>query len=203
MLPKIFLILFLVFDTGTLTQTAFAVTPPKGESSNIRHISQPFSRTYLSLELGRNYPLSFSQNQFEAGPLHPILGYRFALDSSWIMGIGTQFKILSKKARVDSREIALWTIYHEAMFTVRLDHPNYLLIGPKLLYLLPAKVATVPLQRDDNFAVEIGAGISVGLAHLADPWLFTLRVDRWRGTTTTRLQGLEIALGVSFSLEDK
>lgn len=177
-------------------QEPAAPTPPAPPVADVN----PFARTYLSLELARNYPLAFSQNRFEPGPLHPVFGYRYDLDEHWLMGIGAQFKIMTRRDRTQSREIALWTIYHETLYAIRLEHPSYLLVGPKLIYLLPAKVAMLPLQRDDSYVIEIGAGLSVALARVVGDWMLTLRVDRWRGTTTTRLQGLEVALGASHAL---
>ena len=170
--------------------------PPYVHSPN----ANPFAPTYLSLELGRNYPLAFSQNSFDTGPEHPLIGYRYTLDESWLMGIGLQFKIMSRRDKSESRELALWTIIHESLFSIRLDHPIYLLVGPKILYLLPAKTATIPLDRDNKFPVEIGAGLSASFAYVSDSWMLTLRADRWRGTSTSKLQGLELAFGISFAL---
>lgn len=165
----------------------------------------PFFKSYLSLEIARNYPVSFAQNRYDPGEYHPVLAYRHNLDSDWFMGVGGQFKILRRIDLPDevepSRDLALLTLTHEALYVLRLDHPTYLLVGTKLHYFLPALTATLPLTRDDEMTTEIGAGLSTTLARiLSGGGLVTLRADRWRGTRSLKLHGVEVALGYSHPL---
>lgn len=176
---------------------------PKDESDTRPHLiadSNPFRKTYLSLEFGRNFPLSFSQNHYKTGPIHPILGYRYVLDEYWLMGVGAQTRIFERRDMTDSRELALWSIYHEASLVLRLDYPVYFLIGPKLIYMVPGKSGKIPLQRDELLGVEFGASLAGTLAWVAGDRLWTVRLERWRGTTTQKLHGLEIAGGISVFL---
>jgi len=161
----------------------------------------PFHKTYLSLELARNYPLAQSLAHFEPGELHPMLTYRHNLDSHWMMGIGGQFKLLNRRSDDDtpppSQTLALLTVSHETLYILRLSHPMYAFFGPKIMYMLPALTAKLPLERDTSTDMEIGGALSFQLARmLNDRWILTLRVDLWRGTKTMRLHGLEAAFGV-------
>lgn len=165
----------------------------------------PFQKDYLSLEVTRNYPVSFSQDQFEAGGFHPAIGYRHNLDAHWLMGLSAGFKLLHKKEDAKgnpaSGDIALWTFSHDSYYALRLDHPNYLLVGPRLMYMLPVMAAKVPFQRDEDYRTEIGIALSMMLTHvLNDRVLLTVRFDRWRGTATMRFHGVESAFGISYSL---
>lgn len=176
-----------------------AATPEDVGSEN------PFHKSYVGFELARNYPVSFSQNRYEPGPYHPVIEYRHNLDHVWMMGVGGQFKILRRIDLADedepSAELCLWTVTHEALYILRLDHPTYLFVGPKMHYLLPALSAKLPVARDDALLTEIGVAASVTLARmLPSGGLVTLRADRWRGTRTLSLHGVEVAFGLSLPL---
>lgn len=162
----------------------------------------PFAKSYVSLEVARNYPTSFTQNSYKPGQYHPVIGYRHNLDGTWLMGVGGQFKIFKRKEVEDvelkSHDLALWTITHEALRVMRLDYPMYLLVGPKLHYLLPSRAARLPLVREEELQTEIGIAASATLVRvLESSALVTLRVDRWRGTRTMNLHGIEVAIGYS------
>lgn len=164
-----------------------------------------FAEQYLSLEITRNFPMSFAQNRFEPGQPHPSLGYRHRFKQNWLMGIGAQFRILQRRDVPENAgntgSLSIWTIYHETNYALRLDHPNYLLIGPRIMYLLPGKSAVLPLQRDPVLQSEIGAGISASLVRIvSDKIMLSARAERWRGTRTTIMQSLEVAFGIHYAL---
>jgi hypothetical protein len=170
----------------------------------------PFAKTYLSLELARNYPVSFSQDRFEPGRYGFALGYRHDLDQHWIMGVGGEFKMFKRRPSDDPADddkrpsdvLAILTLTHETLYAIRLNHPTYLLLGPKLHLLLPANGAKLPLQRADDYQGEkVGAAVSMVLAHLLDErYMLTARIDRWRSISTQHLHGIEVAVGVGFAL---
>jgi len=205
---------FLKFLFIILIFFIFLLDASKGISRDgreARSLLDPFSESYLFMEAARNFPQSFSLSQFKAGGLHPVAAYRYNLMGHWVMGLGIQFKnferqkinIIDNESRSNymGRNFALWTFFHEGLYVIRLDHPTYFLIGPKLLYLLPSKVASFPIVRDDAFSVEIGGGLSGSLIRILGYKSFvSLRVDRWRGTTTNKIHGLEIACGFGYSL---
>lgn len=176
------------------------------EMGLLRGNLDPLEEEYLFVEIARNFPQSFSLRNFKAGGYHPIIGYRYNLMGHWMMGLGVQFKNFERKKpkttnsdqkpEDQSRNFAIWTVYHEGLYLIRLDHPTYLLIGPKILYLLPSKAAALPLERDDAYSVEIGGSISGSLVRiLSNKSYVSLRMDRWRGTKTNKIHGIEISLG--------
>jgi len=163
----------------------------------------PFAKSYMSVEVARNFPVSYAQNRFAGGPLHPVVGYRHDLDEDWMMGVGGQFKMLRRDGDTEIRpggELALWTISHETYYIIRLLHPTYLLVGPRLHYLVPTNAGRLPLQRASEYETEIGAALSAMFVRVLDERsLVTIRLDRWRGTRTTRFQGMEVAAGFSWA----
>ncbi len=213
------IILTIMFGLLSLTWAATAAATPVdlqdaskpqttagGDRKSAAPDYNPFRKSYLSLELARNAPMSVTQNHFGPGPVHPVLGFRHNLDAHWMMGVGGQFKLLSRnreeRTPTGSRQLAIWGLYHESLYVLRLDHPTYLMFGPKLLYFVPARTGRLPLSRDPLYQTEIGVALSVAFIHILDDnHLLSLRVDRWRGTGTTRLQGVEVAAGLSFALK--
>lgn len=191
------LVILCIVACGSVAGVARAQVAPYDSAD-----PDPFAKSYVSIEVARNYPTSFTQNHFKAGQYHPTLGYRHNLDGTWLMGVGAQFKIFRRKNEAgeeqESRDLALWTMTHEALKVVRLDHPTYLLVGPKIHYLLPSQAARFPLAREGILPMEIGVAASMTLARLLDSGaLVTIRADRWRGTRTMKLHGIEIAVGYS------
>lgn len=171
----------------------------------------PFRKNYLAVELARNYPMGNTQNRYEPGRFFPAFSYLHDMDESWLMGLGAQFKILNKKdlapedvdpVESDSGFLGLWTVAHETLYVVRLNHPTYVLVGPKLLYLLPTRSAKIPLQRESSLASEIGGALSIGLTRVVrDKLLLTMRAERWRGTRTMKLHGFEISFGLGVGFD--
>lgn len=180
-----------------LPQTAFA--------EDLKRLPEdPFAAHYVHFELSRNFPVNKSQESFDPGPYHPAFTYLHNLNGTWVMGLGGQYKILNKKSHPnnESDQVALFTLTHEAMASWRLYHPAYLLVGPKLFYMFPSRLAKLPMQKDPNFETEIGAALSVMVAYtFIDKSLFTVRLDRWRGTKTTRFQGIEASFGFAYALK--
>lgn len=191
-------LLALFCDRAAGTEDTWVATP-RPEQIDV------FSEQYLAVEIARNFPMSFSQNRFEPGEPHPVIGYRHRFRENWIMGLGGQFRIFQRRDVPQNAgatgALAVWTLYHEANYAMRLDHPTYLLIGPRVTYFLPCKAAVIPLERDPVLQAEIGAGLSVSIARIiSDKWMMTARAERWRGTRTTLLQGLEVAFGINYAL---
>jgi hypothetical protein len=169
----------------------------------------PFKRAYVALEITRNDPVSFSEQHFSPGTIEPAFSYLHDLhlgDDTWLMGLGGQFKVFRRDTEdgqtPTSPFLAILTVYHEILYAARLNHPTYLLFGPKILYMLPADTGRLPLQRDTDYDLEIGGAATVELVRVLGDGrhLATLRLDRWRGTKTQRLMGIEIAAGFAWEL---
>jgi hypothetical protein len=167
----------------------------------------PFRRAYLALEAVRNDPISFSEQHFSPGTIEPDFSYLHSLhngDETWLMGLGAQFKVFARDSdeAPPSRYLAIWTLFHEILYAARLGYPTYLLVGPKIMYMLPADTGRLPLARDTGYDLEIGGALTVELARVLGDGkrLATLRIDRWRGTKTQKLMGVEIAAGMAWEL---
>jgi hypothetical protein len=168
---------------------------PNGSSENIK----VFSSDYLALGIARNFPADLSKETFERGYLHPVLSYHHVSSDRWMNGIGVQFKMLRYKD--DKRNLAILTISQESLIIVRLHHPSYLLLGSKLFYLYPAQRSSLPLQSDPKLGLEIGIGLSAGFLYtFAEKWTLSFYVDRWRGTKTRKIQGLETGARILYHL---
>lgn len=188
-------LLILIFMLSNYT-SIFAETLDFSEDQ----ASIPFQKDYLIIEAISNFPVSQSLDYFRPFQRTFGLNYTHVLSREWIVGVSGQFKSMRRKD-ID-REFALLTFSNQAQYVVRLYHPAYLLVGGKWLYMVASQRARFPLVRDPDYETEIGAGLSATFAYiLAEDWLLTLRLDRWRGTNTNRLHGFEAAIGIGRSLD--
>jgi hypothetical protein len=202
-------LLTLAFALGVTSSTTFADAlsspiDPRGLEELPRAAEDPYAPSYLHFEVTRNYPVAKSQEKFEAGVYHPAFNYLYNLDGRWLMGLGAQYKIFKKKEHGsgESDQLAILALTHEGLFSLRLYHPAYLLVGPKLQYLFPAKKAKFPVQKDPLYETEISGALTIMLSYvIADQSFLTVRIDRWRGTRTTRFQGIESSVGLAYALK--
>jgi hypothetical protein len=197
---------------GAATAPAPAAAPVDGDetASDWEGVEQPddepnpFAKTYSRYELTRTFPVSFSEQALAPGEPQPAFAYLHDLDRHWLMGLSAGYKLLARRdlpaGPAPDHWLALWTVAHETDYVVRLSHPYYLMLGPKLIYILPCKSGKLPIERVKDYDAEVGGAISVQLARvLAGGSILSLRFDRWRGTSSMRLHGIEIAAGVSFA----
>lgn len=179
----------------------------RGEGDSVtvpwRGEENPYRKTYVTLGLARNFPISFSEDPLDPGHFGPIVGYLYDLDGDWIMGVSGQFKVLRREARGKdgSDTLAIWTVTHSTFYSVRLDHPLYFLGGLKIQYLLPATRAGAPVRRSEDYRSEIGVAASASLVRIVDKRFIGFAwIDRWRGTGSMRLHGIEAGFGLGVSL---
>ncbi len=172
--------------------------PVLGASKNSTEL-ESFSRSYLSLEISRNDPIGPSTEHFSPGHEYLALSYMHIVNQTFLMGFGTTFRSWFREDT--SQELALLSIIHTSSYIFRLYEPTYLLPGVKLSYLLPATGAKFPPEPDNDFAPEIGVGLSLTLLHhISKNAFLSFRIERWRGTTTSRFHGIELAFGLGRSL---
>lgn len=158
----------------------------------------PFEKNHIIVEGIRNYPASFSEEKFNPGGLNYLFGFRHLSQNRWMMSVGVGFKTLFRE---DTQILPILTFNHEAGYVIRLQHPTYLLLGPKLLYLLPTSDTAIPLQRDPDFSAEIGVGVSGTFIHfISRRAALQLRFERWRGTGSMLFHGIELAFGASIAV---
>ncbi len=155
-------------------------------------------KDFLSLELTQNYPTSTMAGKLNPDSRQLHVTYYHLLNKTWAVGISAGFKSFKFKASNDS--FALFNISNYAYYMIRLSHPLYLWAGGRWLYLMPIEKPQFPFRRNDDFQNEIGIAASLLLTYFtSDDLAFTFRVDRWRGTGTDNLHGIEVATGIAWS----
>lgn len=165
----------------------------------------PFAKNYVVINATRNYPLGEMQKRFRPGGAQPLVGYRHRIDASWLMGLGFQYKSFLREGAestpAKSPTMDILTFYHESLYALRIFHPFHLLVGPRVLYLMPSQGPRLPVIKDSTEQVEIGAGFTLSLVQvISQRAYFNIGGEIWRGTKTSRLHGVEIAAGLGWSL---
>ncbi len=199
---------FLSFLFSILEETLVCASETEIQSNfesliETKHDLNAFKKNYLEIVYGKNFPMSYGQTFFKPALPHFSLGFQYVLDSKWILGIGAEFKRfeLTEDYQKSTNETALLTLSLETLRMIRIHHPLYLVLGYKLLTLNPSKKATLPIQKEDQFEVEVGISLGGGIAVLLkDQSYIMFKIDRWRGTKTQRLQGLDVNLSYSYPL---
>ncbi len=203
----------LLFIACSAPAIAAPVTGEVGQTN----MENPFEQAYWGVELTSNTPVGKTAERLGSGggsgDVQPMIAYRYRLSTGWMLGVNGGFKGLKRgsaestdskdsgDSKVNSKDLAVLAFGYESLKGWRLYHPFYFFAGGKFQYLLPAAEAVLPIHRDDEFRSEFGCAVSAMLAFKpAGPWLMTARIDRWRGLTTTQLQGYETAIGLLVSL---
>ena len=181
------------------------VTATAGETDQLESLN-PFAKSYIKLELVRNYPEATTKQTMAPSVLQPNLSYLHIVSSDWIMVLGGGLKTLERmdtpEMRAPSRTLAIYSLNHETLRVVRLTYPYYLLLGVKASYLLPSRTGKPPPLRAPIYPTEIGLALSAQAVHLlSQRTMLSLRVDRWRGVNSSKLAGMELAIGIARSLE--
>ncbi|WP_132321559.1 hypothetical protein [Pseudobacteriovorax antillogorgiicola] len=159
----------------------------------------PFDKDYVTLELAGNFPIARSQELFSPYKKTWFLGYDHYLNRHWNVGISLGFKSYYRDAL--NKELALLSVSNHSLYVIRLYHPTYLMLGTKFIYMTPNEKSRFPLVKEPDFETEIGVGVAARLAHIQGPFVYSLRIDRWRGTKTNKLHGFEVAVGISYRLK--
>ncbi len=169
---------------------------------------QPLRNSYVRLELRQTFPEATSAAHFRRGPVEKGFTYLHLLMDDWLVGIGGHITSMTpdvppgKLVEAKTSQLAIWTLTHETLYTMRLYYPVYLLAGPKLYYLIPGKTGKLPIRRSSTLETEVGGGISLQLTWFSPPGHFlAFGVERWRGTKTSRLHGTDIVISGGLALD--
>ncbi len=180
----------LCLGCGVNSQLGFAQTP-----------SEPLktaAKNWVVFAIRKDSPAIKSEDRFESGFLGPFIGYRHKLEPDWIMGVN--YQLIKLKVKQEDRFIWLQTFGHEALRSFRLYHPWYLGIGSSMRYFIPSIRQALPVQRDDEFGVEVGFGASGHLiGQINNRFCVDLGTERWRGVMTNRFHFWSVILGVMLS----
>lgn len=162
-------------------------------------MENPFDEAFWGLEFTLNEPVNKTARQLAAGSPQPMVSYRYRLSTGWLMGAHAGFKSLHRKDQAEETPggVSVLSVGYESLKGWRVYHPFYFFAGGKFQYLFPATEARLPVRRDDDYSAEFGAS-AVGMLAIkpAGKWLLLVRMDRWRGLATTRLQGEERSIGI-------
>jgi len=188
---KIFFLTFIIFQLDTIYARALAE-----ESSSETH---KYFGNYLSFEFTKNQPVSKTQKSFKTGDNTFFVGFRHTLKNNWLMGVHGGYKQLLYKN--SDKELNIFSVQQESLYLIRVNHPLYVAIGPKIYYLLPTIGRRIPPEREKEFNREVGAAASISLHYImSGRFIFSLRVDRWRGVNSNRFHGTETAIGINYRI---
>ena len=172
------------------SDSSFAEEIPESESIG------PWKETYFQLQLVRNHPLGNTDANHSTGKTTVLLGYRYSLTQRWIMGVTGHFKSLSNYG--ERSELALLALGQETLYSFRLFHPHYLLLGGKVLYLSPAEASKLPVQKADGYDTEIGGALTAQYVIILNEYVYlNAQVNRWRGFHSRNLSGFETSIGLA------
>jgi hypothetical protein len=166
----------------------------------------PFHKSYVRLELTRNYPEAWTQLSLRPGSIQTNLSYLHIVNSEWMMALGgglrTLDRVNNEAIQAPSRTLAIFAFNHESARVFRISHPYYGSLGLKVSYLLPSRSGKLPPLRDPIYPAEIGASIFAQLIRMiGQGTMINLRVERWRGVNSSKLAGLEIACGIAVTTD--
>jgi hypothetical protein len=159
-----------------------------------------FGINQISVDFSRDYPASKTLARFQPSTKwNPNFSYRHLFSDRWMAAIGGGYKSFIFKESESSKELIFLVLSHEMFRLIRLYDPFFLKIGGKIQYLAPIQERKIPSERAPEAESEVGGAVSLGiLTRVSKSWLFDARVDRWRGTKTTKYQAVQVAFGFSF-----
>lgn len=166
----------------------------------------PLTGKYVGPGLVKDFLLQRSRQIFKGSRPKPALSYSY-IRGDWMMNLNLHVKELqfstgsTLRAIHGKNELPVLAFEQSSQYLIRLYYPLYLGAGYSLIYLYPTEAFAFPLKRSKAFQSEVGAGISLSLVHQLSPRLIgRLQAQRWRGTATTRLQGVRMEFGVDFKI---
>lgn len=193
--------------SGTIVSLSAGSTLSMAQASgNMLHEILPetppnsLQRHYFQLELVRQNPLQKAATFLKPGRPTLLYGYHYNLHNEWLMGLSFTFR--SFTVMDTNKDFALASLNHEALRIIRIYQSVFGLVGPKISYLIPSQSMKVPIQRDENYKLEIGVGAVFSLIYVMNSnWYLAARTERWRGTATNTFHGFEHGFSVNINLD--
>ncbi|MBI2601983.1 MAG: hypothetical protein HYW48_02915 [Deltaproteobacteria bacterium] len=148
----------------------------------------------LLLGYSRNFPVADAKRRYSPSILHPTVGIRY-ISQDWVLGFTGHFKFFTDNW--EESKLSMWTFEQEFYYKMRIYHPFYFLLGGKLLYIFPTTRGMFPLRKREEHFIEVGIAATASfLYELSNTLALGIYLDRWRGTRTKRLQGLECGIQI-------
>ena len=167
-------------------------------AGNDEIIPDTFPKNYTLLQVNVDQPEGKSKTTLLAGDKSVGAAYSYYLARRLIIGVNFKNRLLKKRS---GGPLALMTFGNHTQGIFRLYHPLYLLLGSEWSYIIPTKSLQPPFEKDPSYSTEIGVALSASIWYFLHPrWLTEIKVQRWKGTKTSRLDGLEtsFAVGLGF-----
>ncbi len=161
---------------------------------------RPFSDDQIGLSLNRNFPLGVTRKTYGASRNYNLsVIYRRLLTPEWIAGIQFGFKAFFEHAK--QSDLHIMSLTHEIYRLIRVYHPWYIGLGYRVQYLAPVVKQDIPTERVPDTESEVGAALSASIcSSLSDETSMVFYADRWRGTKTSKLHGIEVGFGLLYQL---
>jgi hypothetical protein len=184
---------------GLVTWLVFFGTSFAQETSKTSEIiPEHYPKNYFLFQANQTQPLGKSKSRFDLGTQGFGLNYSFYLAKRLIVGIHFKNRVLDKR---DGQSLTLMTFGNHSQGVFRLYHPLYFLVGTEWNYTIPTLSTQLPVLKDPEYSTEIGVGLGGALWYFFTPKVLSeLKITRWKGTKTSRLEGLEASLGIGLSL---
>ena len=190
LLIKVFAVYTLTWALGMNCPEIFAQEASPNEDF-VRYSSpSPIPKYSYFGALGVSFPVSRSSSLYTSGSPQPMFGVRYHNDKNFMAGMGIGFRHFKKKKR---RNLAVLALTQDLLKTHLMKFPWYGYWGIELSYLMPALSAKVPIEREPELEIEIGAGAKFGLMHLFrnSSWA-SFEYGFWRGTKTRKIMAGEM-----------
>jgi hypothetical protein len=160
-------------------------------------IPESYPKDYIFTLFSHNEPVSRGLDKLHSHLNSLGISYQHRLGRPWVVSVG--FRQQSFINAIQNRPVSIVTVFNSTQRVVRLYHPLYLLAGTEVLYLMPLQKANPPVTKDADFNTEIGAGLVASLWYLmSQNSIFSLELQRWRGTKTNQLHGVSMTVGLGW-----
>ena len=180
---------------GKLITVIFALSAPISQAGEF----SLYERNYLGLQALQNYPIKDTAQNYETRQTTTAFIYRHVHDEDWLTEIGSSAKDFTYKQ--ENSRLVFFTISQTSYRLIRLDVKHYLLVGGRVGYMYPVQTIGIPPKRETNHDSEVDVSLSLAYDYFVHPkGVLTLRADLWRGTSTDKFRGVEIAAGFSRQL---
>ncbi len=191
-MSKLALVLFIYLLSGGISYADQEIWLPPKEPN-------PFSKSYLFVGVLQNIPLKDSTEYFERNSISGEFGYKFNMDLNWMVNVSFGGKAFES---TDADEnVILAYISSGAEYITRLSYPFYLTLGYRLYYFVPTDGRSVPISTSGSFSPELGFGINSSLYYIYDKGMLAfVSIERWKGTGSKKLNGLEAKLSFAYSI---
>lgn len=211
---------WLIFFAATLVP--FLPEPLSAEESlhlpyhSIKDRPSFFDREYYGIYYNRNFPADKTREALMPQGGAYELDYRYFLSDSWSLSVFFLAKHFAEDVLIKTPEtlnslnqnesyerlsVFFLCLGQEVDYVTRIYHPFYAMAGARGFYMFPTKNLGIPIERSDDYSAELGVGAVFSLFYFLEKnWALRAYLERWRGTSTSKIHGFEIGAGTMFSI---